>query len=587
MTSWVPFDLLDHLWQSTLFAGCVWLVTYAVRTNAARVRYWLWFAASLKFLLPMSMLVSVGEPFAWRTTPAATPPVTSVIEQVLTPTAATIATAPAAAIVAPTVAWPVLLLVAWAAGVLFIVVRWWQQWLPVRYALRHARAVDMDENAGLAMLESPSMLEPAVFGIWRPVLLVPAGIRDRLTRAQMRALIAHEECHVRHHDNLTAALHMAVEALFWFHPLVWWLEDRLMEERERACDEYVLQSGSTPRDYAEGILEVCRFAKSRSPVFVAGVTSSNLRSRIEAILQGRTGRPLSVGGVVTLAVCAAAAVLGPVTAGAVRSTTPGQDALDNSPYFEVASIRPTPPNPPVTTLGPLLPGGRWSPRNVTVRMILSGAFPEYALPGMIVGGPGWLTERHFDIDARTDATATPAQHPQMIRRLLSDRFRLKTHVEARPVDVYSLTLARGDGRLGPRLRPASAECRAELEATRELERAWRAGLMPPGAEPKPCHRGVSMRNGMMRIAGGHSISEMAAALQSWTELKIVDRTGLRGDYEVEIEFDFRGTLSAGSASAERPSVFTAIQEQLGLKLERRRELLDVLVIDAVEMPSEN
>ena len=96
-----------------------------------------------------------------------------------------------------------------------------------------------------------------------------------------------------------------------------------------------------------------------------------------------------------------------------------------------------------------------------------------------------------------------------------------------------------------------------------------------------------MRNGMMRIAGGHSISEMAAALQSWTELKIVDRTGLRGDYEVEIEFDFRGTLSAGSASAERPSVFTAIQEQLGLKLERRRELLDVLVIDAVEMPSEN
>ena len=97
-----------------------------------------------------------------------------------------------------------------------------------------------------------------------------------------------------------------------------------------------------------------------------------------------------------------------------------------------------------------------------------------------------------------------------------------------------------------------------------------------------------MRNGLMRIAGGHSMSEMADALQSWTELKIVDRTGLRGDYEVEIEFDFRGTLSPGSAtSAERPSLFTAVQEQLGLKLERRREMLDVLVIDAVEMPSEN
>jgi uncharacterized protein (TIGR03435 family) len=254
----------------------------------------------------------------------------------------------------------------------------------------------------------------------------------------------------------------------------------------------------------------------------------------------------------------------------------------------VASIKPTPPNPPVTTIGNLLPGGRWSPRNVTVRMILSRAFPEYAHPGMIVGGPGWLTERHFDIDAKTDAAVTPAQHPQLIRRLLSDRFRLKTHIEARPVDVYSLALARGDGRLGPRLRPASAECRMELEAARELERAWRAESTPPqGPEPKPCNRGVSMRNGMMRIAGGHSMSEMAAALQSWTELKIVDRTGLRGDYEVEIEFDFRGTLSAGSANAERPSVFTAVQEQLGLRLERRREMLDVLVIDAVEMPSEN
>ena len=80
MTSWVPFDLLDHLWQSTLFTAAVWLITRAMRANAARVRYWLWFAASVKFLVPISVLVSVGERFAWRTTPTAAPAGAAVIE---------------------------------------------------------------------------------------------------------------------------------------------------------------------------------------------------------------------------------------------------------------------------------------------------------------------------------------------------------------------------------------------------------------------------------------------------------------------------------------------------------------------------
>jgi uncharacterized protein (TIGR03435 family) len=175
----------------------------------------------------------------------------------------------------------------------------------------------------------------------------------------------------------------------------------------------------------------------------------------------------------------------------------------------------------------------------------------------------------------------------MIRQLLTDRFRVKTHIEPRLVDVYSLVLARGDGRLGPRLRPASAECTKELEAARELERAWLAGLITPqGPEPKPCGVQVSMPNGLMRIAGGRSMTELAAAIQSWTDLKVVERTGLRGDYEAELEFDFRATVSANSDPG-RPSLFTAIQEQLGLRLQRAREPVDVLVIDGIEMPSEN
>ena len=257
--------------------------------------------------------------------------------------------------------------------------------------------------------------------------------------------------------------------------------------------------------------------------------------------------------------------------------------------FEVVSIKPTPANPPLTTAGAPLPGGRWSPRNVAVLTLISRAYPDYALPGMIVGGPAWVRERRFDIDAKADDSTTPAQYPQLIRQLLADRFRLKTHIEAKPLDVYALVVARTDGRLGPRLRPASATCTAELETDRERTRAYQSGAVAErqAEPPAPCNRKRGLSNGMMRITGGHSMNELAAELQSWTDLKVVDRTGLRGDYEMEFEFDIRATPSAANADTSRPSVFTAVQEQLGLKLERSRQPVDVLIIDSIELPSEN
>ena len=96
------------------------------------------------------------------------------------------------------------------------------------------------------MLSSSWTFEPGVVGIWRPVLLLPDGLADRLSSAQLSAVIAHERSHIRSHDNFAAAVHMLVEALFWFHPLVWWMEGRLIDERERACDEEVLRSGTDP-----------------------------------------------------------------------------------------------------------------------------------------------------------------------------------------------------------------------------------------------------------------------------------------------------------------------------------------------------
>jgi bla regulator protein blaR1 len=97
----------------------------------------------------------------------------------------------------------------------------------------------------------------------RPVLLVPRGLRERVTPEELDAIVAHETCHVRRRDNLAMSLHMIVEALFWFHPLVWWMERRLVDEQERACDEAVLAGGTPPRVYAEGILKVCELSSLR------------------------------------------------------------------------------------------------------------------------------------------------------------------------------------------------------------------------------------------------------------------------------------------------------------------------------------
>jgi bla regulator protein BlaR1 len=106
-------------------------------------------------------------------------------------------------------------------------------------------------------------------------------------------VLAHEICHVNRRDNLFAAIHMIVEAVFWFHPLVWWIGAKLVEERERACDEEVVRLGSEPLAYAEAIVNICKLYVESPLKCVAGVTGSDLKKRIESIMNGMPGRRLT------------------------------------------------------------------------------------------------------------------------------------------------------------------------------------------------------------------------------------------------------------------------------------------------------
>lgn len=207
--------------------------------------------------------------------------------------------------------------------------RWGRVSLAMREAvpLTHGREVEALrrlERAGgvrqkIEMRLSRTSLQPGVFGIVRPVLIWPDRISDRLDDGHLETILAHEVWHVRRRDNLAAAIHMVVEAIFWFQTLVWWLGARLIEERERACDEQVLALGGAPKAYAEGILKVCEFCVEAPPACVSGVLGADLKKRIVRIMSGHAAVKPGFSRKLLLGVAGLAVIAVPVTAGLVSA----------------------------------------------------------------------------------------------------------------------------------------------------------------------------------------------------------------------------------------------------------------------------
>jgi len=302
--------ILDHLWQSTLFAGVMGLVTLPFQNHAARVRFWLWFAASVKFLVPFAALAALGSWLLPR--PAAPLPVLEGFGPAAEPYVMPLARAHALTAAVPaSFDWTGLLLAVWGLGTLAIAVHWLSRWRKLRAVL--AQASDTTSIGGVIVRTAPAALEPGLFGIFRPVILLPQGIEEKLSRAELNAILVHEACHKDHRDNLWAAIHMLVEALFWFHPLVWWLGARLNRERERACDEAVLAAGQAPQAYAESILKVCRLYVQSPLACVSGVSGADLKARIERIVEGGVALPLGRLRKLLLAGLAAASLIVPLS----------------------------------------------------------------------------------------------------------------------------------------------------------------------------------------------------------------------------------------------------------------------------------
>ena len=307
--------LLDHLWQSSAVLAVIGLWTIAFRRNGAQVRHALWTAASLKFLLPFALLNWLGiwlAPFlSLRVRPVAA------IETIFAASQPFSDGPLLRAIPVPApMAWH-MILGAWLVGIVALLLLQLSRWWRLRAVMGQARAADI--AAPMRVKLSPARLEPGLVGIFRPVLLLPNGITERLSADELRCVIAHEACHMRRRDNLWAALHMLVEALFWFWPPVWWLGARLIAEREQACDETVLAAGNQPRTYAEAILKVCKFYASSPLACAAGIAGANLNQRMMIIMDNKNLADLKSSKKILLKASAVGLVLTPIAAGLLFS----------------------------------------------------------------------------------------------------------------------------------------------------------------------------------------------------------------------------------------------------------------------------
>jgi bla regulator protein blaR1 len=598
--------LENHLWQSTLCVGVAWLLTLALRRNRAAVRYGIWFAASVKFLIPFSLLAGIGSRLGWRTVAAsASPQWSTVIEDIGRPFAATAPTSAVGAAVATPVPHSIpsataILFGIWACGLAVSAGFWIRNWRRARAVQQ--RATPLTVKLPIPAVSSETLLEPGVFGIFRPVLLLPEGITERLTASQFDAIVAHELCHVRRRDNLTAAVHTAVEALFWFHPLVWWMGGRLVEERERACDEEVLQSGSEPEAYAEGILSVCKFYTESPLACASGISGADLKSRIIRIMTEHASDRLSAGRKLLLGLVAAAAVAGPVAFGitdapAVRAQSQSSAAGSAPlPSFEVASIKPN-RSGSMNRFFRLADPSRFTVTNIPAKDLIEFAY--HVQPFQVSGGPAWINSQGYDIEAKVDdSTVAELQKlPQeqrmdeyrlMLRSLLTDRFKLNLGHETKELPIYVLVVAKG----GPKLTPTTIPQTPPADADAKGRPRGPMMMMAPGT----------------LTAKDASTSSLAEILGRQPELGgrlVVDQTGLTGKYDFTLTFAPERMMAMPGASdgegqpmrrpegappppdPNAPSIFTALQQQLGLKLESQKGPVQTLVIENIEKPSEN
>jgi uncharacterized protein (TIGR03435 family) len=441
----------------------------------------------------------------------------------------------------------------------------------------------------------------------RPTIVLPIDAPS-WSGADLHRALVHELEHVRRADWLTQSIARAIAACYWFHPLVWIVRRQFVLEAERACDDAVLRRAE-PDAYADQLVMLAqRLLDARSASLVAMATRGDLPSRVRALLDRRQRR--GPAGPAWIATACASAVALVAAMSSLRIVTAARQPADQAAQkFEVASVKSCREEP--------YTGGQrrqeWrmpSPGRIRIDCIPLDRIIYFAYAGIgnmehpllnshpadpdhIRGGPGWMHAEKYTIEAKADGAATrETMMGPMLRTLLAERFHLQTHRGTEEAPMYALTVAKG----GLKINPIAGDGCTDIEAARNLSREE---VMALNNGPKPiCGNYTAIGDGANRkwILGGETLTRFAnETLSSVLDRFVLDQTGVSGRFNITLTFGLDESIRRGvfggapvgpiPTDIERgPSIFTALEEQLGLKLERTKGRREFLVIDRVQRP---
>jgi uncharacterized protein (TIGR03435 family) len=301
---------------------------------------------------------------------------------------------------------------------------------------------------------------------------------------------------------------------------------------------------------------------------------------------------------VSAATAAGALAATAMSGAAIESRVRAQSPQTPAPAFEVASVKLNNSGDGRVMLSQQ-PGGRFTATNVPLRLLIRNAYQLQDF--QIVGAPSWINSERYDIVAKAE-DGTPPETPSldrtgpsriqlMMRSLLAERFQLVAHDETRELPIYALVVARSDGKLGPELKKSEVDCNALFAAGRGRGMPPPPPAGPPQGERPQC--GVRIGPGNLAM-GGAPMPQIANSLAMFVGRTVQDKTGLTGNYDATLTWTPDqmpqrppGAPEPPPADPNGPSIFTALQEQLGLKLDSQKGPVHVLVIDRVERPKEN
>ncbi len=425
---------------------------------------------------------------------------------------------------------------------------------------------------------------------------------------------------MRRRDNLTASIHMAVETIFWFYPLVWWIRTRLVEEREKACDEEVLSSGKPSMAYAEGILEVCKHYVESPLVCVSGISGANLRKRIESIMENPLMSNLSLSKKMLIVGAGVFTLITPITIGLLgtrptRAETHSQSAASQSAMTAAVLAAPAPapwqativrtPKPvllaqaaQVTTHQNVAAPSQFATASLAVAQASQSHQPAFSQGSDSImyqatkfsdiiqkawpvawyqviwpeawssGGPPWSVgiQARYDLSATFPASTTPEQLQLMLQGLFADRLKLAAHWETQTLPVYALKVSAGGVKFQASADPSHPQALLSITpASYEFKPRF-----PKDPLPGP---------------SGATLDQISQLVSAKLDRRVVNLTGLNGVYDIDLVVPLvpgtaPGTLNAGWSNA---AYISALESQLGLTVVQETLPVRVLVIDNLQL----